>query len=179
MDFIRNHRKKTFVHLQISTQTHSQRSQTQHSASTQKLLAIRQPSLYIASQQTGGFSATEQRKQKFLFNITKSYTQTPYIVPTNIRQYSGSPLSPLFLLLRMNKAYRLNPSVQMARTDLKLREVLLKNSIGIFDDIRIFCGRWPIRSCHDSKGRAYCSRKPAPPWASPDGSNEPEDWIVS
>ena len=31
----------------------------------------------------------------------------------------------------------------MARTDLKLREVLLKNSIGIFDDIRIFCGHWP------------------------------------
>ena len=45
MDLIRNHRKKTFVHLQISTQTHSQRSQTQHSESTQKLLATRQPSL--------------------------------------------------------------------------------------------------------------------------------------
>ena len=64
MDFIGNHRKTTFVHLQISTQTHSQRSQTQHSASTQKPIAIRQPNLYIASQQTGGFSATEQRKRK-------------------------------------------------------------------------------------------------------------------
>ena len=44
MDLIRNHRKKTFVHLQISTQTHSQKSQTQHSESTQKL-ATRQPNL--------------------------------------------------------------------------------------------------------------------------------------
>ena len=64
MDFIGNHRKTTFVHLQISTQTHSQRSQTQHSASTQKPLAIRQPNLYIASQQTGGFSATKQKKKR-------------------------------------------------------------------------------------------------------------------
>ena len=29
----------------------------------------------------------------------------------------------------MNKAYRLNPSVQVARTDLKLREVLLKTPL--------------------------------------------------
>ena len=78
MDFIGNHRKTTFVHLQISTQTHSQRSQTQHSVSTQKPIAIRQPNLYIASQQTGGFSATNKRRNgNFLFNITRSYTQTP------------------------------------------------------------------------------------------------------
>ena len=29
----------------------------------------------------------------------------------------------------MNKAYRLNPSVQVARTDLKLREVLLRTPL--------------------------------------------------
>ena len=71
MDFIRNHRKKTFVHLQISTQTHSQRSQTQHSASTQKPIAIRQPNLYIASQQTGGFSATKQKEETEIFSSTE------------------------------------------------------------------------------------------------------------
>ena len=149
MDPIRNHRKKTFIHLQISNANALQYTNPTFRTNANSYQTT-QPINSIATNR--GFSATEQRKQKFLFNITKSYTQTPYIVPTNIRQYSGSPLSPFFLLLRMNKAYRLNPSVQMARTGLKLREVLLKNSIGIFDDIRIFCGRWPIRSCHDSKG---------------------------
>ena len=43
----------------------------------------------------------------------------------------------------MNKAYRPNPPVQVARTDLKLREVLLKNSTGIFDGIRISVGVGP------------------------------------
>ena len=78
--------------------------------------------------------------EKFLFNITKSYTQTPYIIPTNIRQYSESPLS---FYYKLNKAYRLNPPVQVARTDLKLREVLLKNSTGIFDGIQISVGVGP------------------------------------
>merc|ERR1712051_51728 len=95
MDPIRNHRKKTFIHLQISNANALQ--YTNPTFRINAKLATRQPNLSIASQQTGGFSATEQRKQKFLFNITKSYTQTPYIVPTNIRQYSGSPLSPFFI----------------------------------------------------------------------------------
>ena len=136
MDPIRNHRKKTFIHLQISNANALQYTNPTFRTNANSYQTT-QPINSIATNR--GFSATEQRKQKFLFNITKSYTQTPYIVPKNIRQYSGSPLSPSFLL-RMNKAYRLNPSVQMSRTDLKLREVLLKNSIGIFDDIRILCG---------------------------------------
>ena len=151
MDPIGNHRKKTFIHLQISNANALQYTNPTFRTNANSYQTT-QPINSIATDR--GFSATEQRKQKFLFNITKSYTQTPYIVPKNIRQYSGSPLSPspFFLLLRMNKAYRLDPSVQMTHTNLKLREVLLKDSIGIFDDIRIFCGRWPIRSCHDSKG---------------------------
>ena len=94
MDFIGNHRKTTFVHLQISTQTHSQRSQTQHSASTQKPIAIRQPNLYIASQQTGGFSAItnkKKRRRKGNFSLQQNsiiHSDTLYIIPTNNHQYS-------------------------------------------------------------------------------------------
>merc|ERR1712051_633354 len=138
MDPIRNHRKKTFIHLQISNANALQYTNPTFRTNANSYQTT-QPINSIATNR--GFSATEQRKQKFLFNITKSNTQTPYIVPKNIRQYSGSPLSPSpFFLLRMNKAHRLNPSVQMTRTGLKLREVLLKNPIGIFDNIRIFCG---------------------------------------
>ena len=176
MDPIRNHRKKTFIHLQISNANALQYTNPTFRTNANSYQTT-QPINSIATNR--GFSATEQRKQKFLFNITKIiHSDTLHSPKEHPSIFGVSPL-PLLLLLRMNKAYRLNPSVQMARAGLKSREVLLKNSIGIFDDIRIFCGRWPIRSCHDSKGRAYCSRKPAPPWASPGGSNKPEDWIVS
>ena len=178
MDPIRNHRKKTFIHLQISNANALQYTNPTFRTNANSYQTT-QPINSIATNR--GFSATEQRKQKFLFNITKIIHSDTLHSPKehpSIFGVSPPPLPPFFLL-RMNKAYHLDPSVQMAHTNLKLREVLLKDSIGIFDDIRIFCGRWPIRSCHDSKGRAYCSRKPAPPWASPGGSNKPEDWIVS
>ena len=82
-------RKRLFI-CRFQTQTHSN-IQTQHSGPTQ--IATRQPNLSIASQQTGVSVQQNKGNEKFLFNITKSYTQTPYIIPTNIRQYSGSPLS--------------------------------------------------------------------------------------
>ena len=93
MDPVRNHRKKTFIHLQISNANALQYTNPTFRTNANSYQTT-QPINSIATNR--GFSATEQRKQKFLFNITKSYTQTPYIVPKNIRQYSGSPLSPSF-----------------------------------------------------------------------------------
>ena len=95
MDPIRNHRKKTFIYLQISNTNALQYTNPTFRTNANSY-QITQPINSIATNR--GFSATEQRKQKFLFNITKSYTQTPYIVPKNTRQYSGSPLSPSFFI---------------------------------------------------------------------------------
>ena len=177
MDPIRNHRKKTFIHLQISNANALQYTNPTFRTNANSYQTT-QPINSIATNR--GFSATEQRKQKFLFNITKIiHSDTLHSPKEHPSIFGVSPLPPppFFYYEWTKHIVWIYQSKRL--TNLKLREVLLKGSIGIFDNIRTFCGRWPIRGCHDSKGRAYCSRKPAPPWASPGGSNEPEDWIVS
>ena len=111
MDPIRNHRKKTFIHLQISNANALQYTNPTFRTNANSYQTT-QPINSIATNR--GFSATEQRKQKFLFNITKIiHSDTLHSPKEHPSIFGVSPLPPsLFFLLRMNKAYRLDLSVQ-------------------------------------------------------------------
>ena len=98
MDPIRNHRKKTFIHLQISNANALQYTNPTFRTNANSYQTT-QPINSIATNR--GFSATEQRKQKFLFNITKIiHSDTLHSPKEHPSIFGVSPLPlPLFFFI--------------------------------------------------------------------------------
>ena len=130
----------------------------------------------------------------FLFNITKSYTQTPYIIPTNIRQYSGSPLSfyyewtkhivrihretPWFPKLTIYGTFKrpAYPSPSPSSSGWPEARSFARRSIGVWRYGNFMLGCWSVGRYHNSQGWPFAVRssKPASPSTSPNGPNKPE-----